>query len=354
MSVFLAEAAEMAEYCNDRPGNTIAGLEFLDLNPQYRLALEGLIQSSNGNLFEEQENYTGGDSLPVHLRKERRFYLNQTKDFIGVQRLLEAMTRLYAVPGFTATAGIIEARRWFLKRCEALGSPSAGLEAMTEYFLVLLDDLPELQSGDGITNLNDREVGVTNIGRDENHELVARGYTMYVNSDVPQGDEEFVSCGSTTRQVLAHTPFGDVEKDWIQRQSVKWQNLWFDMRKCVKLKDLLFFNEVIRHKTETKVYKGAQLRVLWDMYFVKRDYLRKQVKRLASLSMGECASKLIASIERQIDARHMGRMVGPCLYAWSHGDEFMNKTLPGVITQAEWSVVWDVYKGKKEVLSAQG
>lgn len=349
---FLNEAALMAEYCEERPGNTLAGLEFLDLNPQYRLALEGLVESPNGNLFEEQDNYTGGDSLPVHLRKERRFYLNKTRDFTGVQRLLEAMSRLYAVPGFTVTACLKEARRWFLERCETLGSPSAGLEAMTEYFLVLLDDLPELEPGDGMTNLNDREIGVANIGRDDNYELVARGYTMYVNTDIPQGDEEFIACGSTTRQVLAHTPNGDLEKDWVQRQSVKWQNLFFDMRKCAKLKDLPVFNEVIREKVESKVYMGAQVRVLWDMYFIKREYLRKQAKRLALLNMSECATKLIASIERQVDCVHMGRMVGPCLYAWSHGEEFMNKSLPGVMTKAEWSVVWDVYKGKKEVLNA--
>ena len=348
MSHFLPEAVEMAEYCEERPGNTIAGLEFLDQHPEYRLSLECLTQSSNGNLFEEQENHAGGDSLPVHIRKERRFYLNKTKDFSGVQTLLELMVCLYQVPGYTATVGIKEARRWFLKRCETLGEPSLALEAMTEYFETLIEGLEVLEPGDGMTNIDDCIVGAVKPDRWD-FECTVPGYTMYINARTER--EDGTGCGVTTRQVLVHTPRGDVEKDWIQRQPIKWQNLFFDMRKCRKLEDLPAFNAVIREKTEKKVYKGGQLRVLWDMYFIRRDYLRKQQVQRTSLNMGECATKLIASIERQVDRVHLARKVAPCLYAWSKGEEFMQKTLPGQMTKAEWSVVWDVYKGKKESLT---
>jgi hypothetical protein len=349
MSAFLPEAVEMAEYCEERPGNTFAGLEFLDLHPHYRISLECLTQSSNGNLFEEQENYAGGDSLPVHLRKERGFYLNKTKDFSGVQSLLEVMKGLYATPGYTATAGIYEARRWFLKRCETLGDASLALEAMSEYFKTLVDQLEELEPGDGMTYIEECVVGAVQADRDV-FECTVPGYTMYINARLERDEDG--GCGVTTRQVLVHTSCGDVERDWIQRQPSKWRHLFFDMRKCKKLADLPFFNSVIREKTEKKVYKGAQLRVLWDTYFGRRDYLREIQKNAAALNMGECATKLIASIERQVDRVHLARKVAPCLYAWFKGEEFMKKTLPGQMTKAEWSVVWDRYKEKKQALSA--
>ena len=63
MSHFLPEAAEMQEYCDERPGQTMAGLEFLDLHPHYRIALECLVQSPNGNLLVIACRFISGRSV---------------------------------------------------------------------------------------------------------------------------------------------------------------------------------------------------------------------------------------------------------------------------------------------------
>jgi len=335
---FLQEAVLMAEYCDERPGQTMAGLEFLDAHQYYRLTLDSLTQSRSGRLFEEQENYTGGDSLPVHLRKERSFYLRKTKDFSGVQALLEAMSRVFGVPGHTSSVGLRVARRSFMKRCVVPEDGSDLLGAMADYFINLADALPELDVDDGVVNLGDREVGVKDL--DFSQDLPTyHNYTMYLNTRVPQGDEEFVACGATTRQVLVHAPNADIEKDWIERQGVTFQSFFLSMRKCKDLETFGKFHAIIREKSEQKVWRGKQLRVLWGMYFTLRSTKR----------MGKCATRLANSIKRQNDASKIGR-VGACLYAWSQGDSFCGKRLPGEISVIEWAVIWDLYRAKKEEL----
>jgi hypothetical protein len=347
MSTHLPEAAMMEEYCRERPGQTMAGLDFLDLDQSHRLSLEHLTQGANGCLYEEQEHHSGGDTLPVHLRSWRKFYLNKVKDFDAVQSLLEAMKRFYPTPGVTATKGIREAKEWFTKKSEKLKDPAAALEAMTEYFNNLADQLEELDSDDGVTNADDALVGAVKADRD-NFECTVPGYTMYINAREPRVDHGY-TCGQLTRQVLVHNPNGDKQKDWILRQSTAWQSCFFGMRKCRKLKALQSFNEVIRRNTEKKIWKGSQLRVLWDMYFSKRDYLREQVKQLAARNMGITAERLLSSIDRQDEARKMGK-VGACLYAWSKGEPFNGRKLPGTIDQPEWAVIWDAYRAKKAEL----
>ena len=347
MSCHLPEAAMMDEYCQERPGQTMAGLDFLDIHPHYRLILEGLIPGRGGSLFDEQDNHAGGDSLPVHLRMQRKFYMNKTKDFGGVQTLLEAMFRIYPTDGFTTTRGLKEARTWFLKKADKLEDPALALEAMTEYFTTLADQLEELEPGDGMTNTDDAIIGAVDADR-WNYEDTVPGYTMYINAR-REREGDGAGCGVTTRQVLVHSPSGDVEKDWILRQPVHWQTCFFGIRKCRKLSALQNFNQLIRKNTEKKLWNGAQLRVLWDTYFGKRDYLRNQVKQLAAKNMGVTAARLVSSIDRQDDARKIGK-VGACLYAWSKDEPFNGRKLPGEISQPEWAVIWDAYRTKKTEL----
>ena len=106
---------------------------------------------------------------------------------------------------------------------------------------------------------------------------------------------------------------------------------------------------MIREKTEKKVYKGSQLRVLWDMYFTRRDYLREQVKQLAARNMGVTAERLLSAIARQCEAKKIGK-VGACLYHWSKDEPFNGRKLPGKVDGPEWSVIWDAYKAKKAEL----
>lgn len=345
--MFLPEAIAMKEWCDERPGQTMAAIDFMDSHPEYRLVLESLIERQGGALFEEVPDYTSGASLPFHLRCERAYYLRRTGgEFNLVQNLLQAIGLVYGDGGATTTAGLKEARRWFESKAKSLdGDYVTAAFSMTEYFRQLASSLPELTDEEfDVMNLGSAEV-FSQTGLDGVESI---GFAMYENpadKPLPEG------CGVSTRFACVHSPGADIKRDWVLRQPKTFRIPFFCIRKASKLAELKKWCAILRQHGEKKTLNSKQLTVLWDVYKSKRDYLRKQTLALGERSLGDLAKKLIESLERIDDPKLIGR-AGACFYNWSKGHKFNGKPCPGKLNAREWAVIWDRYRTHKEHLIA--
>lgn len=338
----LYEAWLMQQHCNERPGNTIAGIEYLDSHPEHRILLENLLQSRGGALYEDTPNYTGGDSLPIHLSRERTFYLRHTKCFEGAQTLLTAMKSLYGTPGPSTTAGLKEARRWFLKKAKVLDDPCKALVAMTEYFEGLVGQLPELDGFYGMTELEDEVI------EDDPRPTDLANFRVGPSNNEDEHEVQY-SCSNLLRQELIHMPGSAKKDDWVTRQPKAWRQLFFGTRKADSLKKLPRYCAAIRKHQEDKTMTKAQINVLWSAYLTRRDYLRQRQISHTSQILGEYATKLIEAVNRQTEIKKLGRM-GAAFFNWSKGEAFNGRKLPKPVTKEEWAVIWNAYNAHKAQL----
>lgn len=327
MRFYLDEAALLAAETAHTGCPVSDTASFMDRHPEVRLVLEDTWSDPFGRVYRDipAERHS---RWPAHIARTFRTFLQIGRNPAQVFQLLDV---LHEIEADTAVV------RMVMRGCRRRESLAPAIE----YLSGLAAELRQVTAP-----APDEEIS---LGVAEPHcRPRVRGADISAGSwYMTSGDEDEADRGSGSyRADLLHDPNSseDEDADWLTAQPRAWQRLYWALGRAnstalANIREHLLMDGKAR-------WNHDQLAVLWTRYHARRDEVRREDQRRAARNLSVMAQKLLRRVRRVRTEKEAG-WVGFNLHRALRGDI----QLPGVVSEAEWAVIFAAHRARKTELS---